>query len=538
MSDITFPTLDADLIDKPAPVSERTALAKLDVQAVALARFGDWRASATALVEKYKEAAFDTGSVRGLKALTEAIAEVRAPRFAAQNVSEASKSELAKVSKAIGAEKDAVTAFLKPTEDRLVAIKEAHLTKLKADEEAKAAAEAERKAKHEAGLAQIRSYAAMANGLPAAKIKLGIDALLAMDFNSGWEEYMTAAVTACRETIQALDAMRTAAEAREAEAARLKAEREELDRQRAEQKERDRQAKAEAARIAAEQAERQRALDEREAAILKAEQEREVERQRIAAEAAESALYDQMGEAFAQAVDRIGWSVATGLRNEWIIAFPNANGDGIHRHYWPAYIIALNELRPLVDGMAENPGQAPEAAQNAQESGFSPADAPACTSSGAEAAEALPSGSEGTAARAEECAAEPAFREHCQYPDACRASDPRGCNVFTCGGLVSAPIAQHQEPLQSAVETFDQAASGAALPVPEEWPVTLNTGRAGVGYLTMRAALDGENIFSIEKREGDHFLIKEECDEWYEALLTKDQLLLLIAELQQLADAP
>ena len=86
-------------------------MAKVDLLALALSRFGQWRAGAAALVERYRAVAFDLSTATGYAELTKAIAEVRAPRYAAQNVAKASKSELAGISKAVGAEEAAVTAL-------------------------------------------------------------------------------------------------------------------------------------------------------------------------------------------------------------------------------------------------------------------------------------------------------------------------------------------------------------------------------------------------------------------------------------------
>ena len=91
--------MSTDIIDKPT-----TEVAKVDLKALALTRFGDWRTQAQALVAKYRAVVFDCTTTKGYEEARKALAVVRAPRYAAQNVSKASKAELAQVSKAVGAE--------------------------------------------------------------------------------------------------------------------------------------------------------------------------------------------------------------------------------------------------------------------------------------------------------------------------------------------------------------------------------------------------------------------------------------------------
>lgn len=80
----------------------------------------------------------------------------------------------------------------------------------------------ERKAKHEKALAKIRSYAAMATGLPAARIANGIAAIEAMRFGAEWEEFASRAVIAQTETLVQLKQMLEQAKTAEAEAEALR----------------------------------------------------------------------------------------------------------------------------------------------------------------------------------------------------------------------------------------------------------------------------------------------------------------------------
>lgn len=252
---LSYPEIDA-------PAAPASPLATIDLQALALSRFGDWRPKAKALVDKYKGVIFDVTTPKGMADATAARIEVRAPRYAAQNVSKASKSELARVSKAIGAEEQAIIDALAETEAHIHA-------QIEAENSRRAAIEAARVAKHRAGIETIRSYAAQAQGKTAAQITAAITALMALSFGDEWQEFRDEAAEAAIATRDALVALRDATAEREAEAARIEAQR------------------IENARVAAEQAERQRKLDEQAAAIQR--QADELAAERAAAALAQSA---------------------------------------------------------------------------------------------------------------------------------------------------------------------------------------------------------------------------------------------------------
>lgn len=235
MNDVLdLPTIDVDALrapQQPMPLAPNAkgattaALAAIDVQAVALARFGDWKPQAAALIAKYKNVAFDCTTVRGLQAATDARAEVREPRYAAQRVSKASKSELAKVSKAIGAEEQAIIDALAATEEHIDA-------QIRADAERRATEKAERErieaarvAKHEAGITTIRGYVAQAQGKTAAAIERAIAIVEGLKFGTEWEEFAVPAANAQCETLEAMRALLASTQAaeqlaREAEEAR------------------------------------------------------------------------------------------------------------------------------------------------------------------------------------------------------------------------------------------------------------------------------------------------------------------------------
>lgn len=230
-----------------------SAVAKVDLLALALSRFGEWRAGAAALVERYRAVAFDLSTPKGYAELTKAIAEVRAPRFAAQNVSKASKSELAGISKAIGAEESAVAAYLSDTEARLVKLRDDHDAKVAAEKAEAARILAERQQKQADGVAGIRGYLSRAQttaDMTAARVANGIKMLEDMAFAADdWLDPVAAANAQC-ETLEGLRTLHATLLAREEAAAAAEAQRLENERVAAELAEQRRKADAEQARIA------------------------------------------------------------------------------------------------------------------------------------------------------------------------------------------------------------------------------------------------------------------------------------------------
>lgn len=205
-----FPVLEAD--DPPAadlavavPVAT-SDVAKVDLLTVALSRFGDWRPEAKRLVEKYKNVVFDVASTKGMAEAHAARLEVRKPRFAAQNVSKASKSELAKVSKAVGAEETAIIEALAETEEHIDSQIRAEVerkARVKAEEEA---AEAARKQVHTDNLARLAGYVASATGKTATQLAAAIAFVEGVD-TSSYEEFSGEADAIKRRVLDALRRM-------------------------------------------------------------------------------------------------------------------------------------------------------------------------------------------------------------------------------------------------------------------------------------------------------------------------------------------
>jgi hypothetical protein len=230
--------LDFPPIDAPAPAVPKTELAtaahtaldlaKFDLTDVALAQFGDWRAHVAGVTANLSTLALDLSTqakIDEAKSLRHRL--IGQPRAEARKVSKELKSKLAKVSKAIGAEEDAAVAAYDEAEKLITPQIEARQSALDAEKEAARAAEAARVQKHQDGIATIRSYLGMAKGLPSSRIALGIEKLRAMTFGAEWEEFAVEAANAQCQTIEALRqllAQTQEAEAKAAEQARIAAE--------------------------------------------------------------------------------------------------------------------------------------------------------------------------------------------------------------------------------------------------------------------------------------------------------------------------
>lgn len=220
-----------ELVFKPGTAIDFT---KVDLKQLALSRFGSWRAGALALVERYRDVVFDLSTTKGYEQLTKAIAEVRAPRYLAQNVTKDSKAELAAVSAAVGAELEEVKRVLSPTEERLVGLKDAHDAKVKEAKEIAAKAAAQRKQVHRDGIATIADYVNQCLGKPSAKLAQVIAYVEGLDTTEAAFEEFAAEATATRD--KALDSIRrmhqSAIGREQEEAARIERERQ-LDEERA-----------------------------------------------------------------------------------------------------------------------------------------------------------------------------------------------------------------------------------------------------------------------------------------------------------------
>lgn len=251
-------TLDLPGIDESmlattaAPAAPKTEVAtaaagaidlrKVDLEAVALAQFGDWKERAADVNARHGKTIFQSlETTKGFDALKKALAETKQVRFDGQNVADDLKSKMAKVSKAVGAKRDEISASIADTEKALQAQVDDETTRRN---EAKRIAEekaAARRQEFENKVAGIRNYLALAQGLPSPRIEKGVTFLTAMVIGDEWAEFKPIAQKALDETLASLRellAKTQAAEVDAAERARIAEENERL--------------RAENARIAAE----------------------------------------------------------------------------------------------------------------------------------------------------------------------------------------------------------------------------------------------------------------------------------------------
>lgn len=351
---LELPPIDASMIGKtPAAIALATpqAAEPATLKQTALASFAPIEAHMRTLAARYKDVAYDVTTTKGMADAKAARLVLREEgRYAVQRLQDRLKKEANDLKRTLDAKGDELIALVKPAEDAIHAQIEAEEQRKAAEREAKAAKERERIAGLDAKLAALSTWIDRCKepGMTAERIEKGIALLEDAQIDPAeWQEYAARAEDRKAEVLGVMHQLYAQAVQREAEAARLEAQRLENE------------------RIAAEQVERQRLLDERAAELRRREQEIEAAQLRAAAPMAAEA-----------------------------IAYPQEGGAG----------------------KAENPGFMPKAAQDAQESGSSPADEPApvdapgmCASSTAESAEAVPSGDEGTAAHADESAAEPDY---------------------------------------------------------------------------------------------------------------------------------
>ncbi|MFM7024708.1 MAG: hypothetical protein ACKOWC_01420 [Limnohabitans sp.] len=243
-----FPTLLADAEALPVVQEPTTALtdaAKIDLQTVALAKFGDWRPAVAKVRADLSALVLDlSNQARIAEAKSLRHRTINVPIADARAASKALKSKLTAVSKAVGAEEDAIVAAYTDAGRILTTQIDEAEAKIEAEKAEKARQEAERariEAEHIAGLrgqvdAIMGQWVERCNepDMTSERIGKGIEALGAVqmpadladvaDYWSAQQSITTGRLVTLRDEL-----------ARREESARLAAERAELDRQRAEQ---------------------------------------------------------------------------------------------------------------------------------------------------------------------------------------------------------------------------------------------------------------------------------------------------------------
>lgn len=250
-----FPTIEAVPMPVAAPAAPAALdLEKLDLSALAVAKFGDWRGDVAKARKTLDGAVHDlTTQAKVDEAKSLRFRLIGQPRADVRKVSKALKSKLAAVSKVVGAEEDAAVSAYDAAETLITPQIEAREAELTAERVERERIAAERAQKQAEGVAGIRGYLTRtqtAADMTAERVATGIAMLQGMTFAEGdWLDPVAAANAQC-ETLEGMRALHATLEAREAEAARLEAQRVENERQAAALAEAQAQLRAEQQRVA------------------------------------------------------------------------------------------------------------------------------------------------------------------------------------------------------------------------------------------------------------------------------------------------
>ena len=236
--ELEFPPIDAPAT--PAALTEPAAgavqLAKLDLQAVALASFEPARAEAKKAKETLADVVHDLSTSTKLaeaKSLRQRL--INTPLAEARKVSAGLKAKLTAVSKAVGTELASIEAEFSAADALITPQIEKREAELAEERRIAAEKEAARVKGHADNIAKLADYAERARGLPAARIRNGIAIVEAIEIvRAAWEEFADRAEEQKAVTLERMRRELAAAEALEAEALRLAEARADLERQREE----------------------------------------------------------------------------------------------------------------------------------------------------------------------------------------------------------------------------------------------------------------------------------------------------------------
>ncbi len=268
---LDFPKIEAPplaVAPAPAPAAVVAPAAALPptIKETVLAQFKEAETAVIALAEKYRDVAYDVSTTRGMNEAKAARLDLRENgRFLVQRAEKAVKADVNDLKRVMAEEVDRIVGLVLPVEEAIDA-------QIKAEEDRKAAAKAERErieservATHQAGIAKIRAYLTRCQepGMTAERILTGIQLLAVVTFGPEWQDFAERAKTAQDETLAAMRALHTQAQEHEAAAAAAEAQRVENE------------------RIAAELAARQAELDAQAAELAERERAANNERDRI-----------------------------------------------------------------------------------------------------------------------------------------------------------------------------------------------------------------------------------------------------------------
>lgn len=254
---LEFPELGAEVLPPPAGAKEQTSAISAGISSVQgeVAKFDHIAAGISAIEATHPKnvivAAINTAS--GMKLAEAAWRAYRTPRLEVERARKAAKAPVLSLGKAIDAFAGSLEDRLREGEDHYKSQIDKEEARRQEEREEAERREAGRIAKHESGIATIRSYLSRCAGLPSSRIEMGIDQLSAMTFTTeAWEEFAVLAASAQCETLESMRALLAktrAAEEQDAETRRLRAVVEEQARELAE-------LRAQAAKVAAAEAER------------------------------------------------------------------------------------------------------------------------------------------------------------------------------------------------------------------------------------------------------------------------------------------
>lgn len=203
-----------------------TDLKRIDLQAVALAQFGDWRTDVAAARKNLGTLALDLSipaRIAEAKSLRERV--INAPRAQVRKVSKALKSKLAAVSKTIGAEEDAAVLAYDEAETLITPQIEAAEQRIEDERQKKAKEEADRlQALRDTVDAKLAPWVDRCNaeGMTSDRVQAGLAALVELpmppelaDVSAHWAQRLVA-------TRDAMERRRLALAQAEVEAAQAK----------------------------------------------------------------------------------------------------------------------------------------------------------------------------------------------------------------------------------------------------------------------------------------------------------------------------
>ena len=266
MSELAFPDIteavaQAPVVAPPIAVAKTTAIAD-SISAVhgEVAKFDQIAAGLARIEAAHPKNVIvaDIATSAGMKVAETGWRAYRNPRLEVERARKAAKAPVLALGKAIDTFAGDLETRLRDGEDHYKAQIDGEETRRAAEKAEAARIEAERVAKHQASIANIRAFLTRCNepGMTAERIQSGIAMLAEQTYTTEhWQEFAVPAANAQCETLEAMRILHAQTVEREAEAARLEAQRVENE------------------RVAREQAE-QRAELARQAEALRAQQQR------------------------------------------------------------------------------------------------------------------------------------------------------------------------------------------------------------------------------------------------------------------------